>query len=319
MSGPSIQIPALSHFKTLYPMIINRRQPLVSVILINYNSFTETVECVKSINKSLYQNIEIVVVDNGSRVDEGPQAIEGLSAYPIKWIRSNENLGFAGGNNLGVKNANGDFYFFLNNDAEVTSNTIEILLETYLANNNAGLLCPKIKSHNTNIIEYTGFTELSLMMRNSAPDYKKEDINIPLKVSETYYAHGAAVMISKHLFQICGAMPEEYFLYYEELDWSHQVRKKGYQILVNTAAIVYHKSSMSIGKSSPLKLYYETRNRILFCKRNRPFYKAFPFYLYSAMIFPIKTLLYLVTAKFKHLKAYLKGSLYFIFPTKYHN
>lgn len=86
--------------------------------------------------------------------------------------------------------------------------------------------------------------------------------------AETGYVHGAAMMIRRSALKAAGNMAENFFLYYEEMDWCEQIKRSGFKIWINTNALIYHKESLSVGKNSAIKEFFMNRNRILFTRRN---------------------------------------------------
>ena len=132
------------------------------------------------------------------------------------------------------------------------------------------MVCPKIRfSWGDNLIQYAGYTPLShITLRNQPIGCGESDHGQYDTAHPTPYAHGAAMMVKREVIEKAGLMPECYFLYYEELDWSMMIRRAGYDIWYEPAVSVYHKESQTTGQSSPLKSYYMTRNRLLFAKRN---------------------------------------------------
>ena len=216
------------------------------------------------------ESIEVIVVDNASTQDEAT-IIE--QRYPqVTVIRSKENLGFAGGNNLGIQASHGKYLFFINNDTLLSPQTSDIrhLINRLESSPKIGMVCPKIKfAWGNNPIQYAGYTPLSkITLRNSAIGCGEEDHGQYDTANPTPYAHGAAMMVKREVIDKVGMMPECYFLYYEELDWSMMIRRAGYDIWYEPASTIYHKESQSTGQNSPLKSYYMTRNRLLFAKRN---------------------------------------------------
>ena len=116
------------------------------------------------------------------------------------------------------------------------------------------------------------------------------------------------MMTTRSVVEKCGRMPEIYFLYYEELDWCEKIRSAGYEILVNRSTYIFHKESMSVGKNSPLKTYYLTRNRLLFFRRNKRKLERMVFYLYFyLLVFPIKSITGTFKGEWQHLKSFWKG------------
>jgi len=209
------------------------------------------------------------VVDNGSKVDD---TIEISREFPnYKYIRSEQNLGFAGGNNLGIKKASGDYLFFVNNDTEFTSGLVEKLSSFLDSNPSAGLVCPKIMYYaQPTIIQYAGFTKMNFYTgRNKCIGQNEIDSGqYDASAYSTAYAHGAAMMVRRNAIEKAGMMPEIYFLYYEEMDWCEKIKSTGYEIWVEPDAVIYHKESLSVGNNTPLKEYFMNRNRILFIRRN---------------------------------------------------
>lgn len=241
----------------------------LSIITINYNGLKDTCELMETLPLE-DESVEVIVVDNASINDEA--SIIGQRYPQVKVIRSKENLGFAGGNNLGIKAAGGKYLFFLNNDTVLKHQTSDIryLINCLESSPMAGMVCPKIRfAWGDNPIQFAGFTPLSrITLRNQAIGYGESDHGQYDTAHPTPYAHGAAMMVKREVIDKAGFMPECYFLYYEELDWSMMIRRAGYDIWYEPACTVYHKESQTTGQSSPLKSYYMTRNRLLFAKRN---------------------------------------------------
>lgn len=238
----------------------------ISIITVNYNGFKDTRELIDSI--TFNDDMEVIVVDNGSIEDEAALI---LQRYPqVKTIRSDQNLGFAGGNNLGIKAAKGKYLFLINNDTIFKDFDIQFLIERLESSPSIGIVCPKIRfAWGNNLIQFAGYTPLSKMtVRNQAIGYGKEDKGQYDVPHPTPYAHGAAMLIKRGAIEKVGLMPECYFLYYEEFDWSMMFARAGYEIWYEPACTIYHKESQSTGQKSPLRTYYITRNRLLLVKRN---------------------------------------------------
>lgn len=241
----------------------------ISIISVNYNGLALTAAMIESLRRHVTTPLEIVVVDNGSVRDEAALLRE---RYPdIVVLRSDENLGFAGGNNLGIRVATGDCLLLLNNDTEVTDDTLHYLTKTLDADPSIGAVCPKIRFWAPpQAIQFAGYTPLTrITLRNALIGFGQPDDGTFDTPHETPYAHGAAMMVRRGAVEKAGLMPEEYFLYYEELDWSERIREAGYRIAYDPRATVFHKESATTGQQSPLRSYYLTRNRLLFARRNR--------------------------------------------------
>ncbi len=258
----------------------------VSIITVNFNQKEVTEALLNSIERlNTFKALEIIVVDNASKVNPIP---EWKSKYPeIKFCRSEKNLGFAGGNNLGMKVAGGDYLFFINNDTEITAGLIETLASYLDQNPKVGMVSPKILYYSEpDVIQYVGFTPMNFITcRNKCIGQFEKDNGQYNNISgPTGFIHGAAMMVRREAIIKAGFMHENYFLYYEEMDWCERVRNTGYEIHVNTNVTIYHKESISVGAKSALKEYFMNRNRILFIRRNAGFMNTFLFYCYFLCI-----------------------------------
>jgi GT2 family glycosyltransferase len=297
--------------------------PLISIITVNYNGLDMTVDLLKSIDNQSYKNIEIFVVDNASKED--PAAFFRKNYPQVKFIRSEKNLGFAGGNNLAVKEAKGDFLFFINNDAEITvdegnpanggEGCLQKLVALFTEKPKLGIVSPLLlyfnesKGHDKDLIQYAGTTRVdSVTARNKTLGEKEWDNGQFNTATETAYAHGAAMMIKREVVDNVGVMFEDFFLYYEELDWCERIRKAGYEIYVEPRARVYHKESASVGQMSTLKTFYINRNRIYFMRRNFGGINLLLFSLFLIFItIPKNVLMFLLRGQVDHAKVFLKA------------
>ncbi|MDE3144835.1 MAG: glycosyltransferase family 2 protein, partial [Bacteroidota bacterium] len=258
----------------------------VSIITVNFNHSHITEELLNSVAKeNQYAAIEIIVVDNGSKINPVPEWKE---KYPqVVFIRSEKNLGFAGGNNVGIRAAKGDYLFLVNNDTEFTNGLIETLVATLDAHPEVGMISPKIRYYDQpETLQYVGYTEMNYFTaRNKQPgQFEKDNGQYDNIVAKTGFAHGAAMMVKREAIDKAGMMAENFFLYYEEMDWCDHIKHAGYKIWVNTNALIYHKESVSVGKKSALKEYFMNRNRILFIRRNASFFKRWIFYFYFVLV-----------------------------------
>jgi GT2 family glycosyltransferase len=279
--------------------------PLISLITVNYNQAVVTCDMLDSTRSLTYPRFEIIVVDNGSAEDPTERIRQGN--YPnVTVVVSPDNLGFSGGNNLGISHAQGDYLFLLNNDTFVTPNLLELLLDPFLKDPAVGVTCPKIRFHDQpTIIQYAGYRPLNEYMGQTwavglmEPDQGQHDQSGP-----TYFAHGAAMMVSRTVLERAGTLDDSFFLYYEELDWSARIRRAGFQIYYRAEALIYHRESMSVGKANAMKVYYHTRNRLWFMRRNVEGLPLFIFCLYYfGLALPKAVLSYTVSWQPAYLKA----------------
>ena len=176
--------------------------PLISIIILNYNSTKVTCEFLESTKKLTYPNYEILVIDNASTIDP-TEEIESQNFPFTKLIVNDTNLGFAGGNNMGIKMALGSYVFVVNNDTEVTPNLLEILIEPFFHDSKIGVVCPKIKYfEKPEIIQYAGYQKMNPYTGRafSIGGYEK-DIGQYDKPVFTNSAHGAAMLVKKEIYR----------------------------------------------------------------------------------------------------------------------
>ncbi|WP_421870882.1 glycosyltransferase family 2 protein [Marinoscillum sp.] len=285
----------------------------VSIITVNYNQPEVTLELLKSLREQDYQNLEVIVVDNGSREDASARINE---EYPETiTIRSEKNLGFAGGNNLGIRASTGDCLFFLNNDTVVPKGTIASLVDVLHREEETGVVCPVINYFDhPKVTQFAGYTPINTITgRNHAVGYMKQ-IPVDRLLMESPFAHGAAMMLRRSVVDQVGLMPENYFLYYEELDWGAKITKAGFKIKVDRSVRIFHKESISTGKASPLKTYFQTRNRILFMRRNVRGLRKIAFLLFFTFLaFPKSLLGFLMKREMDHFYSFWNGAIWNLF------
>ena len=278
----------------------------LSIITINYNGLKDTCALIESI--PFNEDMEVIVIDNASKQDEASIIAQ---RYPrVKTIRTNKNLGFAGGNNAGIKEAKGRYFFLINNDTVFKEFNTEPLIKRLESSPAIGIVCPKIRfAWRTNPIQYAGYTPLSrTTVRNQSIGFSEEDHGQYDTARPTPYAHGAAMLIKREAIEKIGLIPEDYFLYYEEIDWSMMFSKAGYEIWYEPACTIYHKESQSTGQDSPLRTYYITRNRLLLVKRNWQGIYKYLAYSYLICIVASRDLFkYAIKGKFGHFKAVKNG------------
>ena len=283
------------------------KTPLVSIITVNYNSSEETLAFIESLYKSEYTNWELFVVDNASK--QSPKD-EILSKYPnVNVLESENNLGFAGGNNLALDHCKGSLIFFVNNDTILPKETLGKLVDTIGKVDQPGAVSPKFEYyHSRGETEYAGSTKINpFTARNKRVGFLQPPENFT-GVIETFYVHGGAMLIPTSVIEAVGPMADDFFLYYEEMDWSERIRKGGFKIYCDRDALIYHKESASVGQLNPMKTYYLNRNRILFMRRNYKGLQLLPFMLFFSLVsFPKNILTYAAKGNFKHLKAFYKG------------
>lgn len=286
------------------------KYPLVSIISINYNGLSVTLEMIESLQKISYPAIEIIIVDNNSK--EEPDEIANL--FPdVILVRNPINEGFAGGNNRGIEIAKGEYILMLNNDTIVPEDFLEPLVERAQNNPKIGLISPKlVYFEDPSIIQYAGYTDINpITGRGHGIGFNEKDNGQYNTAIPTSRGHGAAMFIPRSVIENIGLMAEIYFLYYEEMDYCERIKKAGYEIWFEPASKIIHKESMAVGKNSTLKTYYMSRNRLLYLRRNVPYPLFIVTLIYYLVIASTKNLfVYGLSRDWDHFKAYWRGLIW---------
>lgn len=286
-------------------------RPLVSLIALNYNKPNVTRDLLISLRGITYPEVEIIIVDNASS-DKSYRKLKSEFPY-IHLISSPVNLGYSGGNNLGMQAARGDLILLINNDVEVTPGFIEPMVRLFEEDEAIGMVSPKIVYYERgHRIQYAGSNGINPWTgRGRKEGNLKIDNGEYDRVCETELVHGACVMVSKTLVEKIGMLDESFFIYYEEHDWAERAKRNGFKLYYVGTSTIYHKESVTMGKESPFKTYYMAKNRILYLKRN----VQYPARLIALSIFflcavPKKFFEYLFKANFKNINALIKGILW---------
>ena len=280
----------------------------ISIITINYNGLNDTCALIETIPN--YDKLEVIVVDNASQNQEEETNTISQNYPYVKIIKSEKNLGFAGGNNLGIKVAQGKYLFFINNDTIFKEFNVQALIDRLESSPVIGVVCPKIRfAWGSNPIQFTGYTPLTkITVRNQSIGFGEDDLGQYDIPHPTPYAHGAAMLIKREAINKTGLMSECFFLYYEELDWSMMFTRAGYQIWYEPKCTIYHKESQSTGQNSPLRTYYIVRNRLLLVKRNWSGVTKYLSYAYLIGIVGLRDICKnALTGQWDILKATLRG------------
>ncbi len=232
-----------------------------SIIVVNFNTWEKLENCLASFYPYLSDQDEIIIVDNHSREQNSSHII---NLFPrINYIQSDKNLGYAGGNNIGAKVANGEFLIFLNPDTLITNTTIDEMIAPF-ADPLVGLTTSKILVQNEptiinacgNNFHISGITQCRGINQNLS-DFNSESV--------VFAVSGAAFSIRKELFISLNGFDPDFFLYMEDTDLSIRARFLGYKCLFAPKSIVYHDYELRFGKN---KIYYQEKNRYLLFLKN---------------------------------------------------
>jgi GT2 family glycosyltransferase len=253
-------------------------------VTVNYNHSELTIALIESLNRLQDQRFELIIVDNASLE---PFIYEGRTPYDLRIIHSKKNLGFAGGNELGMKVAKGEYLYLINNDTEIEQDFVGPIIDCFQNRPNLGMLSTLLRFYDTGLIQYAGASALSkITLRNKSFGNLEKDATPYLGFRLTGNIHGASVVVPKRLYLELGGMWEPFFLYYEEYDWCARFKEAGYDIGFLGDVEVLHKESASVGRMSPLKIEYMFRNRILYARRRKYAFRYLTvFYLISIVLF----------------------------------
>jgi len=219
--------------------------PKVSVIILNWNGKDLTIECLNSLEKLKYMNYEVVVVDNGS-TDGSQKAIK--EKFPrVKLIENKENVGFAEGNNIGIRNSDADYFLLLNNDTVVDPYMLDELVDVGESDPKIGILCPKIYLYDKKDVFWFagGYLRTYGTLHRG---YNEKDVGQYDKVEDMVYASGCAFMIKKEVTEKIGLLDKEFFIYLEDVDYSLRAKENGFRVVYVPKAKMWHKCYKTMGK-----------------------------------------------------------------------
>ena len=238
-------------------MIKNNSNPLVSIIILNYNAGKLLLNCIDSVFKSTYQNFEVIVVDNLSTDNSHVRCKEKFEK--IQLIENKENLGYCEGNNVGIRNANGKFIVILNPDTIVEPNWLNHLMSAY-NKFGEGLYQPKFFSLKEKLVIQSTGNMLHIFGFGFARDKGKIDNEKIKSIEKINYASGTCLFTSKIVLDKIGLLDPFLFLYHDDLDLGWRAAHIGINSFYVPKSIIYHAESYSI-KWSSKKFYWLERNR----------------------------------------------------------
>ncbi len=247
--------------------------PLITIVILNWNGKQDTLACLKSLKKVTYSNFNIVVVDNGSS-DDSVEAIK--NSFPeIDLIETGENLGFAGGNNVGIQHAlerEAEWLFLLNNDTEVDTSILSAFVSYFQAHPDAGAVggTPFLFDQRDRL-DHLGGTWNKKTARFDLIGNRTFNIDAlftpPPRLD---YACGCALMIKREVIETIGTLESKFFLIWEEADFCMRTLRAGFSVGACKEAVLYHKVSASFVGGKTHTNYFWWRNRLLWIERNCP-------------------------------------------------
>ena len=234
--------------------------PKVSVIIVNYNGLHLLKECLDSLRKQTFRDFEIILVDNASS-DGSVDFVK--SHYPdVKIIVNEENLGYGGGNNVGIKSSEGKYVVLLNNDTRVHNRWLEELVNVAERDYKIGMCASKILNYdNPEIIDNTGLLMYPDGLARGRGRLEKDRGQFD-KQEEVFFPSGCAALYRREMLDEIGLFDEDFFLYLDDVDIGLRGRLAGWKCMYVPDAVVYHRYSATAEPYSPLKAFLVERNRL---------------------------------------------------------
>lgn len=232
---------------------------LVSVVVLNWNGSQVVERCLHSLHEQTYHPLEVIVVDNAST--DGSEDLVKKKFPWVKLIVNDKNLGFGGGNNVGIRASHGQYILILNNDARLDPDCIKELKKSLEKDKQYGACASKILlDDNGTLLDAAGITiykdglSIGRGRLECADQYHAEE--------EVFFASGCACLFRKEMLDDIGLFDEEFFAYADDTDMGWRARLAGWKCIYNPKAVVYHLHSASTSAYSPLKAFLVERNRM---------------------------------------------------------
>jgi len=247
-------------------------QPKVVVLILSYNGKHLLEESISSYLKNDYDNFEIVVIDNGS-TDKTGEWVESKWDY-VKVLRTERNLGYSGGLNFGMENAfnekNADYALITNNDVKADENVISELIRVAETDEMIGFVTGKVYYYDRpDVLQTVGYYEDTVRWIGGHLGNKERDKGQYDKIEERSYSDDVFMLIKKNVHEKVGGYDIEFKFQWEQFDWQVRAKNAGFKIYYTPRAKIWHKESMTIGKTTPFKTYYDIRNSYVIFLKHR--------------------------------------------------
>ncbi len=248
--------------------------PAITIVILNWNGGEDTYSCLDSLQEVTYSNFVVLLVDNGSTDDSLERVCASKYKYPLTLIKNGSNLGFAEGNNVGIRaalDAGADFIMLLNNDTVMAPDCLARLMDVAANTPDAGVLGPRIFYMDPpDVAWFDRGVWNPETLRFDFPGQGDREADLSTDPVETDYVCGAAMLFRSDVARRIGLLDSRFFLVYEESDWGFAARRAGYKCLTVPAAKIWHKIGASFGsEESPLRSYFTARNHLLWVEKNR--------------------------------------------------
>lgn len=286
------------------------------IIILNWNWYDDTIECIESLLNNSYKNIEIILIDNASKNDEWKK-LQHFFQDKITFIQNDKNSWFAWWCNIWMKKALEiwvDYIMLFNNDAVAKNWFIEYLLESLESNKKIWIIWPSITYYNSDKIWFAGWNIKFLIWTPKHKwKWKKIDFIKNSNIYETEYVSWCCILIKKEVIEEIWLLDEEYFAYNEEVDFCYRARKVWYKCFIEPKSIIEHKKSASAWNKwsnsfSELQAYLIARNWVLFWKKNLSWFLKYWYLFTQYTILPILRIIFQIRS-FKVFISYINWLL----------
>lgn len=276
----------------------------VVVQILSYNGLEFLEECVSSYLQNNYENFQIVVVDNGS--NDGTVKWLEKNFPTVKVIRTEKNLGYSGGMNLGLEYAfndlNADYVLITNNDVKADKALISSLVECAEPNPDAGFINGKVYYYDLpNTLQYIGKSYDEKYWRGNLIGHNEIDYGQYDKDMELAWTDDVYWLVSRKLFYTVGGYDTEFKFQAEDFDYQARAKRCGFKIIYCHKAKLWHKVSATIGKNSHMKSFYDARNPLIVHFKHRKFSQVLPYFFFQIKNQIISTFVYIKRKMFKNL------------------
>lgn len=249
-----------------------KKNPLVSIIVVNWNGGQIVKDCIDSLNRITYSNLELLFVDNGSSDGSERYAKRATKATRVVRIKNNDNKGFAEANNQGYKKSKGEYILLLNNDTKVTNDFLNKLVSFLEDNSEVGVVQPKLEMMDKkgyldnagSFMTWTGFLEHW--------GFNKKDSREFSKPREVYSAKGACMLIRRSIIDQIGLFDSSFGSYFEESDFCMRVWISGWKVMFYPDSLIYHKVGFTSERLQTIEVnYHSIKNRVASLYKNLQF------------------------------------------------
>lgn len=264
-------------------------EPKVTVVIPNWNGIDHILECLEILMKVEYSNFDVIVVDNNSEDDSHKAVAENFPKVQI--IQNSQNLGFAEGCNVGIRQAMKDgsaYVWLLNNDAMVDAGSLRALVRTAHKEDNIGMTGSKVYYYDDPAMLWGVGMKINWIRGETYPiGWHQRDTGEFNECCDVEGLAGCSLLVKRRVCEEVGLMDKDYFLYAEEIEWCVRARRKGFRCVVVPESIVFHKEGASSGENfRPIFSYYNTRNMLRTINKSFSFPKR-ELYLFTAIVFKV--------------------------------